>query len=167
MAESIEQKLRKKGWSEKDIQEALRIIKAGQKKKRPGVKLVDKIVYWAALFVAIIGNMVISLTLVPFLIALEGYSLYSIIAVLGLSFGFFFDLLIRDIEKLQTKHYIIAGLFIPGIAVVNVLYMTLVANQWINLLGIKTSLHNPVLIIILYVVAFMLPYFINKVVRKI
>lgn len=162
----LDEKLREKGWSEADIQKTVSIVQKGQEKKYTSTRIIDKIVYWSALFVAIIGNMVISITLVPFLISFEGAYLYMVIAVLGFCFGIFFDLLIRDIEKLQTRHYVIAGLFIPAIAFINMMYMTNFANQLIERLKVNTAPHNPYYTVTFYTASFIIPYLVNKFIRK-
>ena len=70
------QKLKQKGWSEKDIMRTEEIINARHKfdKSRTVVHM-SRIIYWTALLVIVIGNFVISMVLIPFLLVLNKFSL--------------------------------------------------------------------------------------------
>ena len=98
--------------------------------------------------------------LIPFLLALRDALLYTIIITLGIAFGLLFDLLIRDIDNLGSKHYIVAGLFIPCLAIVNVIYMASFSNTLTQTIGLK-NIHSPILVGIVYTAAFTAPYLIS------
>jgi len=117
------------------------------------------------LLVMIFGNLVISIILVPFFLALRSAQLYLVVITLGMAFGLFFDLLIRDIDDLEKKHYIIAALFIPALAAIDVFYMTQFANFLEGLMKIE-NLHNPLLAGIAYALAFILPYCVRQLVAN-
>jgi hypothetical protein len=115
------------------------------------------------LLVALIGNFIISIILIPFMLAIEGIRLIVIISVIGLAFGAFFDILIRDLKNIENKEIIMAGVFLPLLALINVSLMVNFANYIDEKLGLVTGKHNPFLISIVYVVAFVLPYLIRSV----
>jgi hypothetical protein len=121
-------------------------------------------IYWVLLIVAIIGNLVISIALIPFLLAFKKIPLYFTIVILAAMFGYLFDQLIKDIENLENKHQIIAWAFIPALAIVNTYYMTSFANHVTNTLSLPFALHSPILISITYVIAFILPYTIRNII---
>ena len=102
MNSNLYQKLRAKGWSKADINKAANIINKAEKPKK--IQLLDEVIYWFILVIAIIGNIVISIALVPFLIALKSSFLYLVIILMAITFGFLFDSLIRDIESLLRNY---------------------------------------------------------------
>lgn len=154
--------LESKGWSSAEIQRASRIITEAKERKPSRIILLDSVIYWAALIIAILGNMVISIVLIPFLLALRDLLLYIIIVTLGLAFGLLFDLLIRDIDNLGKHHYIIAGLFIPSLAIINVVYMANFANTLTASIHLK-NIHPPLLVGAVYTIAFIVPYLFSHI----
>src|SRR3989344_1677481 len=125
----------------------------------------NRIVYCTALLVAIVGNVVISAALVPFLIVLRDFPLTLVIFTLGLTFGMLFNQLIRDIEFVDRAHHVIAGIFIPGLAVVNIFIMTRLANHFITLFQVQNAAHSPLVVSVNYLVAFVLPLFVRIIIR--
>lgn len=150
-----------KGWKKKDISKALKIIEHAKKGKHPKIKILDKAVYWFSLLIAIIGNFIISLALMPFLISLKGVQLYIIIITLGLAFGLLFELLVRSIE-MQAKHHIFLSIIIPIVAVIN---FTIVSNNMKAFIGIENH-QNSLIVGSVYAVSFMLPYFVYRLFLK-
>ncbi|MFH2028212.1 MAG: hypothetical protein ABIJ08_03675 [Nanoarchaeota archaeon] len=159
------QRLKAKGWSSEDIQKAMRIINKAKEKKPRRIQILDAMIYWFVLIIAIVGNLIISIALVPFLLEFHSFFLYVIIAILALVFGFFFDLLIRDIESLEQKHVIIAGLFIPALALINIFYIAQFSNYVSVTLNLNNA-HNPFLVSLVYVTAFSSPYAAYRIVNK-
>lgn len=150
--------LLKKGFSKKEAKKTIDIIEKAKEIKSPKVRLLDTVVYWAILIVAIIGNMIISIILIPFLLAFKKIPLYFTIIILAAMFGFLFDQLIKDIENLENKHQIMAWVFIPSLAIINTYYMASFANHITETLKLPLALNSPILISITYVIAFILPY---------
>jgi len=157
--------LLKKGFSKKEAMETINIIQKAKEKKSPKVKFLDSVIYWVLLIVAIIGNMVIAIILIPFLLAFKKIPLYFVIIILAAMFGFLFDQLIRDIKNLENKHLITAWIFIPALAIINTYYMASFANHLTRTLGLSLTLHSPILISIIYVFAFILPYIIHNIIE--
>jgi len=163
MSDDLIDRLRNKGWNEQDITHAMEIIEQAKLQKPSKLRFLDSIIYWIVLFVALIGNFIISIILIPFMLAMEGIRLIFIIGVIGFAFGAFFDLIISDLKNLQNKQVIIAGVFLPILALINVSLMTEFANYIQKTLGILNAQHNPIVISIVYVFAFMMPYLIKGV----
>ena len=155
---SLERRLAEKGWAKKDINKAIRIIEKAKKSKHPKIKLLDKAVYWLSFLVAIIGNFIISVALIPFLLESDNARLYLIAIILGVSFGLLFELLVRKIENLTAKHHIFLGIAIPILAVLN---FVIILKNMESLIGIEAK-NNPLGIGIIYSISFILPYFIYQ-----
>ena len=128
--------------------------------------VIDNLLYWLILVISIIGNFIISIVLVPVLVALEGVPLYFSIFLLSTSFGYFFTFILNSIEKLQPRQNVIAMILIPAIALINVTIITLLSNKLILLLGLKTLFHSPYLIAPLYVGGYVLPQGIKTLFHK-
>ena len=163
--EKLKKRLKEKGWSAQDISKTVKIIKEAKEKKHPAIKFLDKFVYWAALAIAIIGNFIISIALIPSLMALKSTQLFLIIAALGISFGLLFELLIRSIEHLEARHHVFLGILMPSVALINIFIITLVSNNLVKIFKIDNP-HNPYIIGIVYAVAFISPFIFYKLIMK-
>lgn len=159
----IKKRLVEKGWSKRDINKTLKILEKA--KKHPKIKILDKSVYWISLIVTIIGNIIISISLIPFLLTLRNFQLYLIIITMGIAFGLLFELLIRTIEHLETKHHLFLSIIIPIIAVINIVVIVLFSNRLEEAINIQNP-HNPVLIGVVYAVAFIAPYVVYQIFLK-
>jgi len=152
--EKIRKRLLEKGWKKKDIECAIRIISHAKKHKHPKIKLLDKAIYWISLVVAIAGNFIISIALMPFLLALSGMRFFLFVIALGISFGLLFELLVRGIEGLKAKHHLFLGITIPIVALVN---FVIISDNLKKLTGIESS-HDTILVGAVYSISFILPY---------
>lgn len=154
-------RLIEKGWKKKDITRTLKIIEKAKENKHPKIKLLDKAVFWFSLLLAVIGNLVISIALIPELLVLNGAQLYAIIITLGAAFGLLFELLIRSIE-LQAKHHLFIGIIIPLSALISFI---IVSNNMKKIVGIENP-NNPLLVGAVYTISFIMPYAIYHVFLK-
>jgi hypothetical protein len=160
----LKERLAEKGWSKSEINKTLRIIENAKKNKHPIIKILDSAVYWFSLMVAIVGNFMISIALIPMLLALKSIQLYVVIITLALSFGLLFELLIRTIE-LRTSHHVFLGILIPIIALLNFIFIVLVSNRIEVIISVGNH-QNPILVGIWYSIAFMLPYSFYQIFLK-
>jgi len=161
MNEDLKERLRKKGWTEQDLTKADQIIEKGPAGNKPRLNL---IVYWTALIVTIIGNIFASFVLIPFMFTVKGFVLYMIIFIIAALFGFIFNWLLKDIEHMEPQHHVIAGVFIPAIALINVFMMVRVSNILAHqaaMLNIPTT--QPLPVAITYVIGFIIPYLASKI----
>ena len=159
--------LKRKGWSEDEVNKAEKIIQARkiQDKSRTSV-YTNRILYWTVIFVIIIGNFMISLMLVPFLLVFNKLAMDVLVVVVGFAFGALFNLLILDIEQVSKRHHLIAAIIIPVLALINISVMTTIANALNEVLRTSTIRESPITVSVLYVVAFMLPYLWSVFVKK-
>ncbi len=123
------------------------------------------ILFWVFLFVTVLANFIISVILVPIMLVMSGFYLYGSVMFIGFCFGFLLYSILVSIEKLETKHHILMGLFIPAIALINVLIFTKLSNDLIDFLGLNTPKHNPLSLAAAYAVAFVLPYLIGHMIK--
>ncbi|TKJ17213.1 hypothetical protein CEE44_01615 [Candidatus Woesearchaeota archaeon B3_Woes] len=150
----LKKRLKKKGWTNNDINKAVAIIKHGKNKRSKKILFLDSITYWMIWFVALIGNFVISIIFIPFLLIMQGFKLYVIILAVGLAFGAFFNLLIREIEN---KDIIIEGIFLLVLTVINIILIVKFSNYLQQNIGLNNVQHNPLFVGIVYLFAFLLP----------
>ena len=158
----IKNYLVEKGWNKKDINKTIKIIEKAKKSRPLQIKALDKFVYWFSLLIAVIGNLVISIALIPVLLVLKGVSLYIVVITLGTSFGLLFELLVRGIENLETKHHLFLSIIIPVIAVIN---FFVISNNLEELIGLKNP-QDPIIVGSVYTIAFMLPYISYQIFLK-
>lgn len=164
--ENLREKLEAKGWEKEYIDRTVKVMGEDSQKRSQVITKLDKLVYWVAMIVAIAGNFIISIILIPFLITITNkVALSIIIFAIALSFGFLFNILLKDIEDIDEEHHIIAGLFIPALALINIFVITNVSNHFIVLLNIQTK-QSPIIIGIVYVFGFLIPYLIDKLLNK-
>jgi hypothetical protein len=128
--------------------------------------MLDKLVYWVALLLAIGGNLIISVVLIPLLLTIQSaVALYFIIFILAIAFGLLFSLLLGDIGSISRQRLVVAGVFIPVVAIINIFIVVYISN-FISQRFEEFTLHNPYLVSIIYVASFSLPYIIQKIKRR-
>ena len=94
---------------------------------------------------------------------MSGLSLFFVVSVIGFTFGALFDILVRDIEELEKKDVIIDWIFLPFLAFITVVLMVNFSNFIQETLGLSAFTHNPVVVGVVYSIAFVLPYAIKTV----
>jgi len=141
------------------------ILRTAEKIKPMWIRNVDKSLYWMLLFLAIAGNFVISVVLVPFLLILEGLPLYFSLFFIGLSFGWMFSFILHHIELSKGQH-IVAAIFIPALAIINVGIFAALSNKLIIMLKLATPPHNPFIAGAVYVLGYVLPGAISHFKKK-
>ncbi len=153
------EELRQKGWREDELAKAEAILN----KSTQHDIFFSKIVFWSAMVVIVFANLLISIILIPFLIALYDLVLYAIVAVLGLVIGFLYNFLITDIGLLETKHHRVASVIIPIVAMSNVVVMVVTSNRFIESIQLNNPPHNPWVVAAVFGGAFILPYIADQI----
>ena len=152
------EELLNKGWHEAEIKKAEAIL---EKTEHQDVFL-SKIVFWSALVVIVLANLMVSLVLIPFLIVLNHWLMYLLVVVMAGIVGFLYNFLVLDIGHLEKKHHTLAGIIVPILGLTNVVIMVLISNQFIKDLQVQNTAHNPWIIGVIFGVAFILPYAVDK-----
>lgn len=153
------QDLKKEGWTKEEIKEAQEVL---DRAKHHDVHF-SKIVFWSALLVIILGNIVVSLILLPFLIVFHTWILYSVVTLIALVMGSLYSFLIMDIGHLERKHHILASIIVPVIGLFNFLIIVLVSNTYIAKLPFNNTPHNQWVVSIIFAVAFIIPFAGHKI----
>ena len=148
-----------KGWSEEEIHHAEKTL------ERADLQDVhfSKIVFWSALLVIIFANIIISLIFIPFLVAFKSTILFAVIILMGGLIGFLYNFLITDIGHLEKKHHILAGILVPIIALVNMIVMVTIANNFILEIKANNPPHDPLIVSLVFLGAFILPFIIDRI----
>jgi hypothetical protein len=124
------------------------------------------IIFWISLLAAIVGNFIITVILVPFLVMLEDkVTLYIIVMIMGIVFGALFNFLLSDIEHLDHHHHVMTGVVIPVLAVINVYIMVNVSKAVGTIISVTVN-QNALVIAIIYVAMFIVPYIINSILKN-
>ncbi|VVB81620.1 Uncharacterised protein [uncultured archaeon] len=146
-----------KEWTPELAVRTEEILSKAEKSKPGWIVGVDSALYWVLLFLAIIANFIISVVLVPFLLILKGLPLYFSLFFIGASFGLFFSFILHSLEQLEKEQHIIASIFIPCIALINVGIFAVLSNKLIILLKLATPPHNAILVGAVYVFGYVIP----------
>jgi len=167
MKKNVVRRLKERGWSEEDIKKTEEIIqKRYREDKSRSTPSMNRVLYWSAVVVIVLGNFIISMFLIPFLLVLRKLTLDIIIITIAFAFGLLFNLLVTDIEHIEKKHHIIILIIVPFIALINFIVMVNIADSLAATLKLPIARENPYFISIIYVAAFILPYLYNLIVKK-
>ena len=124
------------------------------------------VIYWISLLAAMVGNFIITVILVPFLVMLQDkVTLYIIVMIMGIVFGALFNFLLSDIERLDHHHHVMTGVVIPVLAVINVYIMVNVSKAVGTIISVTVN-QNALVISIIYVAMFIVPYIINSILKN-
>ena len=152
------EELLNKGWHEAEIKKAEAMLEQTEHKDI----YFSKIIFWSALVVIIFANLIVSLILIPFLIVLNKWLLYLLTVILAGTVGFLYNFLVLDIGHLEKKHHTLAAIIVPLLALTNMVIMVLISNQFIKDLKVQNTAHNPWIMALVFGVAFISPYLIDK-----
>ncbi len=156
----MEAALKKKGWNDAEIRRALNVV---QREEHHDIFL-SRIVFWSALMVIIFANIIISFVLLFFLIAFNQWLLYVTIILLAGLIGFLYNFLITDIGHLKRHHHLLAGIIIPLLALANMLVVVWLSNSFIKDLQVQNQPHNIWLVAVVFAIAFIIPYLVDRMI---
>lgn len=147
-----------KGWDDTEIKKAEAAL---ERNLRYDVHF-SRIVFWSAIIVIVFANMIVAGVLIPFLIALNEWVLYGAVILLAGTVGFLYNFLITDIGHLQRKHHVWAGILVPLLALGNIVVVVILSNKFIADAKIPNVSHDPYVIAVVFAVAFILPYVVDR-----
>ena len=151
-----------KGWNRKELEEAESFLN----KARPHDIHSTKMMFWSMLILILLGNILVAIVLVPFLVFMNSWSLYIVVGVVALITGIFYSFLINDVGYLEFRHHLTASLLLPIITLGIVITSIFSANELIKNLNIPNSTHDFFVVSILFIVIFMLPYLLSLFFKK-
>jgi len=127
-------------------------------------KSMHRIHYWLTLMVLTICSFLITFILIPFMLVLNNMAINFIVIILGLLFGLIFTFVVLDLEHLEKYHHVFAGLFIPLVALINMLVLIILTTRIAAIFNISIQ-RDPVIISMLYLGSFVLPYLLYNYAR--
>lgn len=154
--------LQKKGWKPQELNATVKALTRLQKEKVG--KQLHHFLYWSSLVLLGLTNLIGVFTLIPALMMFSGWQLTSIVAGTGIAFGMVFNYFVCALEHFERKHHILAGVFIPIVAVLDV-FILLGMNeflQWKMNFGHEDIAGD----IGAFVVGFLLPYALYVLIGK-
>ncbi len=154
-------------WTSELAVKTEQILRRAESAKPVWIRTVDRSLYWALLLITIVGNFILSVVLVPFLLIFKGFVLYFFLFFTAASFGWIFSFVLHNIERLQREQHIMAVIFIPCLALINVGIFAVLSNKLIILLKLATPPHNPFLIGGVYVLGYVLPGAVSHFRKKV
>jgi len=148
--------LRKKGWTSEEIAHVNVRFRKFEKKKSLLMKVLENVLYWIFLLFTLATNILVSYALIPILLLIHSSIVYLIIGFIAFAFGILFSIVIKDIEHLSRMKHAIFSFLVCTISLFN---FGIVIKQ-ANMISVQLSSyeHNSLLIAIVYVFFFMLPY---------
>ncbi len=138
----------------------LALIESIAKKKFSVEQKMQHFVAMTGILLLIVMNFLGALLLIPFLLFFDGFAEYAIIAVFAFGFGMIFNLMIHSIEQLGDKHHIIAGIVVPFCGLLDLVILFTLLEKITGTLNI-VKYYNYTFIVVLFVVAFIIPYCID------
>lgn len=126
----------------------------------------SEVVLWSFLFIMVVGNLLVSIALIPILLVVNTWAVDLTIVLMALVLGALFNLIIRDIEFLEKKHHLLFGLTLPAVAIINIILILHIVSFIGTNLGIEITRENPLMIIVLYAVFFLIPYIYTEIKQR-
>lgn len=167
MRKELQEELKRKGWTEEEISDTRNAIDRKEiEDKSRAMHHMDKLVFWISFLVIIFGNLIISIFLIPFLLVFDVIVLDILVIILALSFGSLFTLLIDSMRNLRKRHHIFAATIIPSSSVVLMFIIVNATNNIGEFIGFTTVREDPIMISILYAIAFVTPYLFYLIWKK-
>jgi len=152
-----EDKLRTRGWSEEQINHTKQVILEAEKKKHPKLKLLEEIIEWIILTTIVLSSIAGAWLIEPLLFVLTEKGALIAIGISGIIFGSFASMIIKQIDKLETKHHLIISLTIPLSAIITSIVITKQTQSIIKLVDSGLN-HNPYWLGIVYAICTLIPY---------
>ena len=90
---------------------------------------------------------------------------YFMVGVVGISFGFIIDHIVKHHEEFSANHYLLTWTFLPLMSLAIIYSVLFYAKSFWSHLGIFTDI-NPLILVVVYVVFFSLPHSIQLLINK-
>jgi len=149
-------RLHNQGFEAEEIEKIRNTISVAEQKKQKHIKILEVLAYWVLLAFAIIGNILVSFTLIPYIVVLNTGNLYLIVIIIGISTGLMFSSVIKSLE-IKLHHHALIIFSVPITAFISFFVITEMSNQAVQFYKIHPAT-SPAIIAIIYVASFMAPY---------
>ncbi|MEM3127075.1 MAG: hypothetical protein QW331_03345 [Candidatus Woesearchaeota archaeon] len=122
----------------------------------------NKVVFGALLFLLILGNIIISIALIPVILIVQDSWIYFIIIFAGLAYGALFNYMIRDLEHLERKHHVLAAVIIIVSATISFFMLLKITTFLAPYFNIPEPKEQGLTVALIYVASFLAPYVIDE-----
>jgi len=143
-----EESISSKNWDEVHKKRTREIVEKFNPPKTP--------FFWLTLILTVFICIALALLIVPLLYFFSTPLLYFLIAGEGMIFGFWIYLLFQEYE-LKVHHHIITKVLLPLIAGIAVFVAVLFANSIAHSIENILPSHDPLPIVLIYIVSFVFP----------
>ncbi|MBI2548492.1 hypothetical protein HYW21_04025 [Candidatus Woesearchaeota archaeon] len=157
-------KLLQKGWSPEEIKTVLKHWRVAEARKHPSVRFLDASAYWFFVVILFFVHVGLQILLFPFLLSFPSLAVLLVILVLGIPFGYLTYTCVEEMKQFTKKKHVERIYVIPLIfAVITLSALTVIANKIKLLLHLQTSPQSIVMIVVVYVVSFILPFLLHEI----
>ena len=137
------------------------ITNVAQKSKDGG----SEFMYHISLLLLLLTNFVTVFLLLPVFLFLKGFELYVVLALFSVFMGIIFNYLLHEIHHFGEKHHVIISILVPAMALFDMVLLI----RAIDKLDLLFNLHlnyNPVTIVLVFIIMFLVPYAVDLALGK-
>ena len=116
--------------------------------------------YYSSLLLLLLTNFVALFLLLPVFLFLRGVEFYIILVLFSILLGFLFNTLIHTLNHLSEKHHIIATILVPTMVLFDIVILIRALDKLNRAFTLYIS-YNPLTIVLLFMVIFMIPYTVD------
>ncbi|MBI5392558.1 hypothetical protein HZA96_01695 [Candidatus Woesearchaeota archaeon] len=152
-----QKRLSKKGWSKKEIQHSVNLLRntSNKQKHKSMQRGLHHLGFYILLIVIIFGSFILSMYSIPILVLFNSYYIHWVVVVLGLLAGLFFTSIINEMNYLEKKHHFILLLALIIVILLNAIIMLGISHD----ISAQFSLvYDLDVVILLFGMAFLAPY---------
>ncbi|MFW6013743.1 MAG: hypothetical protein ACOCZ6_02750 [Nanoarchaeota archaeon] len=157
MVEKLSENMKKKGWSERELEHLKEELSKTKKRDYLRKKTLNRFFYWQTLIVIVLLNFAAVLILSPFILIMEGHWIHIITSIIALSIGFMLNFLVTTIDHLELKHHHASLAVIPLLVVIDLAIFFKIFNFTGEYFDIQPDV-NIVFFSLLFAICFILPY---------
>lgn len=154
-------KLKKKGWSEDEVEHARLVFEEHRLEHHIFPPIVDLTIYWIVIITIVASNIAAFFFMLPMIVVFDNIFSYAFIGVLGFSLGLVFELVMRDLTHLEKHHKFFISAIIPVLSVLIFLYLMYFIQR--NFQPISNPFRHPLYFSLTYSISFILPYYVQKI----
>lgn len=152
----MHKRLHAKGWSVEEMAQTDVALHKAQKRKHPYVHAVEKSMFWFILVLGVLGSIILSVALIPVLVASNGQLGYWVTGVFGLLLG---SLIIHFAKPMPwiSRDHLIMTVIVPVCAIFSFFIVSVSVNDLNSFAGLPGRV-DALFLGLSYFVGFLLPY---------
>ncbi len=151
---NIEQIIRKKEWSDKHKEHALKVLKEHESKRKKSFSEIISV--WTVIIVILLGFVILAIVAAPLLLFFPGLWIYLVIAILAMIFSYLFYYIIEE-QELKLHHHIISKAVLPIFGSL-LIYNVAIFTNWISKnMNDMFAMHNEFNVSVTFLLAYVLP----------